>query len=66
MFRKNILIAECDDFSNDVIKILSEHANVHQKKTEEVSLIKDFRNYDVFWFRLANYRTSTRTLPETF
>ena len=53
MFRKNILIAECDDFSNDVIKILSEHANVHQKKTEEVSLIKDFRNYDVFWFRLG-------------
>ena len=51
--QKIILIAECDDFSQDVIKLLSKNAQVHQKKTGDVNLIKDFREYDVFWFRLG-------------
>jgi D-3-phosphoglycerate dehydrogenase / 2-oxoglutarate reductase len=48
-----ILIAEADDFSQDVIEKLRRYAIVDVKSCQQENLKEILETYDVFWFRLG-------------
>ena len=49
-----IIISESRDFSNGVIEMLKEHARVDVRECSYEDLPYAFKEYDVFWFRLAH------------
>jgi D-3-phosphoglycerate dehydrogenase / 2-oxoglutarate reductase len=63
--RINILIAESDDFSPNVIAELSTIAEVDLANGQISDLKKALSQYDVFWFRLAHKIDSSVLTPQS-